>query len=95
MLYLRPCFYKYLNEEQRPQNWEQYAEEDQKLYDKEQSEKKMDPKPAKAPSSNGNGCASPASSRMSESNSNIPDGDETEEEDSAVAEPLAKKVRVD
>lgn len=94
MFYLRPCCYKYLNEEQRPQNWEKYAEEDQKLYDKEQLEKKMEPKPAK-PLSNGNGPASPASSRMSESNSNIADGEETEEEDSAVAEPLAKKVRVD
>lgn len=93
MFYLRPCFYKYLREDQLPENWEQYVDDDQKLYDKEQEEKnaaKSSPKPPP----NGGG-ASPASSRMSETQSNIADGDETEEEDAMVPEPPTKKVRVE
>jgi hypothetical protein len=35
MFYLRPCFYKYLPPSERPVNWEEYAFEDEKLYEQE------------------------------------------------------------
>lgn len=84
MFYLRPCFYRYLREDQLAlvSGWEQIAEADAKEYEKEQKEKKAAPK--SAPSS---GQASPAS-RISE----VADGDETEDED---AEPPSKKPRTD
>ena len=88
MFYLRPCFYKYLREDQRPPDWEKYAEEDQKLYEEEKLAKKNAPKSTN-PSS---GTASPASSKVSEGTSNLADGDDTEEDD-VNSEPAAKKIR--
>eukprot|EP00977_Amphora_coffeiformis_P010111 scaffold2357_cov167-Amphora_coffeaeformis.AAC.19 len=92
MFYLRPCFYKYLQEDQRPDGWEEYATADQILYDKEQWDKKNDPKTSKSTASSGG--ASPTSSRMSVEGNGDADGDETEEEDAA-SEPPAKKARLD
>ena len=93
MFYLRPCFYKYLREEQRPVDWEVYAEADQKLFDIEKKEKTNASKQQRP--ATGSGGASPASSRVSEINSNVGDeGEETEDEDAA-PEPPTKKSRVD
>lgn len=97
MFYLRPCFYKFLQEDQRPEGWEEYAAADQIVYDKEQAEKKKRRLEAKtAQSASSNGAASPANSRMSADDKfdGSADGDETEEEDAAV-EPPAKKARVE
>lgn len=38
--YLRPRFYKYLEESERPEDWQRYAAEDELLWQKEQEEKK-------------------------------------------------------
>jgi hypothetical protein len=35
MFYLRPCFYKCLPSSERPVNWEQYAADDERLYEEE------------------------------------------------------------
>ena len=35
MFYLRPCFYKCLPASERPVNWEQYAADDERLYEEE------------------------------------------------------------
>jgi hypothetical protein len=35
MFYLRPCFYKYLPPSERPVDWEQYAMDDERLYEEE------------------------------------------------------------
>jgi hypothetical protein len=93
MFYLRPCFYKYLPEDERPDGWEQYAEVDQKAYDAEQAaEEKAN---SSTPKSTPNGSASPASSKVSETTSIVADGDETEEDDDddSSSEPQAKKIR--
>jgi len=47
MFYLRPCFYKHLDESQRPPEWEKYAAEDEVLWEQEQVQGKQ---PAKSPS---------------------------------------------
>lgn len=40
MFYLRPCYYKHLNPEQRPNDWETYAAADEVLRQKEELERK-------------------------------------------------------
>jgi len=93
MFYLRPCFYKYLQEDQRPDGWEEHAAADQILYDQEQLEKSNAPKVSLSTMSSG-GASPTGSSRMSLDGNGFADGDETEEEDAAL-EPPAKKVRVE
>lgn len=44
--YLRPRYYKYLEEDQRPRDWERYAEADEALWEREQAKKKEDRKKA-------------------------------------------------
>jgi len=46
MFFLRPAFYKYLPESERPTDWERYAVEDEKLYQQEQEERARRPKSA-------------------------------------------------
>ena len=41
MFYLRPCFYKFLPASERPVNWEEYAFEDEKLYEEEKELRQM------------------------------------------------------
>jgi SLIDE len=80
MFYLRPCFYKYLPPSERPEDWEHYAFDDEKLYE-EESEMRRAAK------------ASDKSDPNGDSNSKAPvsgdDGDETEE-DSEPSGQLAK-----
>ena len=42
MFYLRPRFYKYLPEDERPENWEKYAAEDDALWKQEKIEKQKE-----------------------------------------------------
>jgi hypothetical protein len=51
MFYLRPCFYQHLAPEDRPENWEKYAIEDEKLWQLEQEEAKTTTKSSIDPSS--------------------------------------------
>ena len=41
MFYLRPCFYKFLPASERPVNWEEFAFEDEKLYEEEKELRRM------------------------------------------------------
>lgn len=41
MFYLRPCFYKFLPPSERPVMWEEYAFEDEKLYEEEKELRQM------------------------------------------------------
>ena len=88
-IYLRPAFYKYLPEDERPPNWEPYAEEDEKMYNEEQA-KMVSDEPDSIPSAD-----SPTSAeRVSSSDLAMTgEGDETEDEDAA--SPASKKPRVE
>ena len=69
MFYLRPAFYKYLPEGERPRNWEMYAEEDEIAYDHEQEVSRLRKALTKS-----DGSAADTQSRSALS------GDETEDE---------------
>uniref|UniRef100_A0A7S3DQ23 Uncharacterized protein n=1 Tax=Entomoneis paludosa TaxID=265537 RepID=A0A7S3DQ23_9STRA len=86
MIFLRPAFYKYLPEEERPENWEAYAAEDEKLYEEELEKK------AEATDNGGNGSDSPVAKVSSSDGTPGAEGDETEDED---GDPVTKKARVE
>lgn len=90
MFYLRPCFYKFLPAEERPQNWEKYAAEDQKKWEAEQEEAKKRPKDPSKPKKKSPDVESVTSvdQALSETASNVSpsvaeaaDGEATEGED--------------
>lgn len=102
VFYLRPRFYKYLPEEERPKGWEKYAAEDEAKYQEEKakkgsnggrSEKDFDS------SSDLKGLGSDRASEVASAASSPPDvedvgdgdGDETEDE----VEPVPKKLKME
>ena len=87
MFYLRPCFYKYLPEDERPDDWERYAEEDEQRWLEEQDETKASPKASSDNASDTNfSTANGISPSVAED-----DEDETEDE----GEPVSKKLKVE
>jgi hypothetical protein len=44
IFYLRPCFYKHLPPDERPEGWEKYAAEDERLLEEEKQRKREDKK---------------------------------------------------
>ena len=70
MFYLRPAFYKFLPEDERPPNWEVYAEEDELAYQNEQEVARM----RKSINKGDGGSAADSQSKAALS------GDETEDE---------------
>eukprot|EP00587_Corethron_hystrix_P001491 CAMPEP_0113309202 /NCGR_PEP_ID=MMETSP0010_2-20120614/7346_1 /TAXON_ID=216773 ORGANISM="Corethron hystrix, Strain 308" /NCGR_SAMPLE_ID=MMETSP0010_2 /ASSEMBLY_ACC=CAM_ASM_000155 /LENGTH=1329 /DNA_ID=CAMNT_0000164419 /DNA_START=73 /DNA_END=4062 /DNA_ORIENTATION=+ /assembly_acc=CAM_ASM_000155 len=77
MFYLRPRFYKLLNQADRPENWKQAAEEDEILWRKEQREIKDALTKTNIVSSIEDVASK---SQTSEVTAEIADGDETEED---------------
>lgn len=77
MFYLRPCFYKYLPPSERPNNWEQYAFEDEKVYELEMKARQEAKARAKTNAAN-SGTGDDASKTPV---SGEDDADETDEED--------------
>ena len=86
MFYLRPRFYKHLPPEDLPENWEKYAEEDERKWQLEQSAKKA------AKAEKAEKAESVTSDRASVSPSVVDDdGEETEDE----GEPAVKRLKID
>jgi hypothetical protein len=88
MFYLRPRFYKFLPEDERPKGWENYAEEDRKKHQQEKANRK---------DSTGEERAESVTSDKMESAGNVSpsvaddDGEETEDE----GEPVAKRLKME
>lgn len=99
MFYLRPRFYKFLPPDDRPPEWEKYAEEDEMKWQQEQNDKTN----GKAKTSEKRSSISSVASTASDLNDSMShlspsvveddddDGDETEDE----KEPVVKKLRMD
>lgn len=77
LFYLRPCFYKYLPENERPPNWQEYAAKDEILY---QEEKANEAKEESILSKDDAVTPSRTTSLGTTPNSSPPNGEETEEE---------------
>ena len=77
MFYLRPAYYKYLPPEDRPENWEQFAEEDEAKLESEEggSVKKKSTNSSKKTSTDGESVAS--SDRLSTADTADDDGDDS------------------
>lgn len=95
VFYLRPRYYKYLPEDERPKGWEKYAAEDEAIFQEEEAKK----------SSNGgksdkdfDSTSDVKSDRASDAASSPPDpsdlgdGDETEDEGE---QPASKKLKME
>lgn len=110
MFYLRPRFYKYLPPDDRPKNWERFAEEDdQKWMEEQEEERKRKEAAVKSAKAAGkgmaNGDAESVLSDRAESVSNVSPsvadgdgegGDETEEESGADGGGrVAKKLKIE
>lgn len=81
MVYLRPAFYKYLPEDERPEGWEAYAEEDERLYEEEMQAKRNLTNGASSSNGGDSPVARISSSDVDAAFSNGVEGDETEDED--------------
>ena len=81
MFYLRPRFYKYLPPSERPEGWEQYAEQDEMKWKQEDS-KKSTKKSSVEDSLDGNKAREKTDSNetMSATADVEDDGEETEDE---------------
>eukprot|EP00934_Nitzschia_sp_Nitz4_P002372 Nitzschia sp. Nitz4//scaffold15_size197535//114083//119000//NITZ4_001588-RA/size197535-processed-gene-0.80-mRNA-1//-1//CDS//3329537745//2367//frame0 len=84
MFYLRPRYYKYLPEDERPEGWEAYAEMDERAWEKERKAKGND-KSSKDRADSVAESASNASPSVAEE-----EADETDDEGS---QPSAKKMK--
>mmetsp|Transcript_32033 Transcript_32033/g.77833 ORF Transcript_32033/g.77833 Transcript_32033/m.77833 type:complete len:1506 (-) Transcript_32033:63-4580(-) len=95
MFYLRPRFYKFLPPDERPDEWEKYAEEDDIKWQQEQKDRKAGKQKKKEKRSSISSVTSTASDPMETSSNPSPsiqdDGEETEDE----KEPVVKKLRMD
>ena len=96
--YLRPRFYKYLPPDERPENWETFAEMDEKAWKEEESNRK---RKDVTMSERGESVASLASDKIDNASNMSPsvggsvaDGDD-ETEDEADEQPLIKKRKVE
>jgi len=76
MFFLRPAFYKYLPESDRPADWERYAEEDERLYEHEQEMARLQKSTSKSELSVGDSQSKSVLSGSGDGGS----GDETEDE---------------
>jgi hypothetical protein len=102
MFYLRPRFYKYLPEGERPDGWEQYAEDDAKRWQEEKQAMKLTSKSA---SSTGSVGADSASDKMDGSVTGVSPSvidddeeaviDDDEEETEDEGEPISKRLKVE
>ena len=94
VFYLRPMFYKFLPEDERPADWEKYAAEDEKLYEEEQrleAEKTKSETDLSTPSKKSEvGSVATSTDIVMDD----VDGDETEEEEEIISEPPLKKVKI-
>lgn len=94
MFYLRPRFYKFLPPDERPDGWEQCAEEDDTKWQQEQQDKNAG-KQKKEKRSSISSVTSNLSDQIETSSNPSPsvqdDGEETEDE----KEPVVKKLRMD
>lgn len=92
MFYLRPCFYKHLPASERPEGWEKYAAEDEKVWQEDEQRNSEDKKKDGAGGSqcsldgqSNGGKETPDQSRASETGNMIgnEDNDEDNEDDDA------------
>ena len=90
MFFLRPRFYKYLPEEDRPQEWERYAEEDERKWQEEKEAAKAESKASSVTADSASEVNSLPANGVSPS---VLDEDEEETEDEG--EPVTKRLKVD
>jgi SLIDE len=107
MFYLRPAFYKFLPEDERPENWEVYADADEQLYGEEQgkraaaaaaAENEADSPTPRVSNSETASMVDGEGDETEDDGDDIDDEEEDDDDDDAVdggGEPDAKRQRVD
>lgn len=99
MFYLRPRFYKHLHPEDRPDNWEKFADFDDKLWEMEKEQKRLKKEKAMKKAAEAMDGESVSSDRL-ESASNVSpsvngDDDGEETEDDGGGESAVKRLKVE